>query len=102
MKVITLCGPIKFMKEFRQTEEMLTRMGFAVISPFFFEQGEGVGITKEEAWLLGRIHYKKIAISDGIFVIDVDGYIGESTKKEIEYAKLNNKTIRYYSDKSTL
>ncbi|WP_212637416.1 hypothetical protein A5821_001655 [Enterococcus sp. 7F3_DIV0205] len=102
IKVITLCGSIKFMKEFRQTEAMLTRMGFAVITPFFFEQGEEVEVTKEEALLLGKIHYKKIAIADEIFVIDVDGYIGESTKKEIEYAKLNNKNISYYSNRSTL
>lgn len=101
IKVITLCGSTKFIKEFRESEAMLTRKGFAVISPLLFEQDKSREISKEEATLFGRIHFKKIDISDEIFVIDVDGYIGESTKKEIAYAKRNNKNIKYYSNKKT-
>lgn len=43
------------------------------------------------------IHDRKIEMSDGIYVIDVDGYIGADTQREIEYAKMLNKEIRYYS-----
>lgn len=57
---------------------------------------EGFEMTKEEARMLGKIHFKKIEIADEIFVMDVGGYIGESTKREIEHARLNNKNIRYY------
>lgn len=64
----------------------------------FFEQSEGFEITEEQANLLGELHFRKIDLSDEIFVIDVDGYIGSSTKKEIEYAKEKGKAIRYYSD----
>jgi uncharacterized protein YkuJ len=72
--------------------------GNIVISLAFFEQSEGFEITQEQAELLGNIHFRKIDISDEIFVINVDGYIGNSTRKEIEYAEKKGKTIRYYSD----
>lgn len=45
--------------------------------------------------MLDDIHKRKIDMADEIFVINVDGYIGESTKSEIEYAKAHNKTINY-------
>ena len=48
--------------------------------------------TKE---MLDDMHKRKIDMSDEIFVINVDGYIGESTKSEIEYAQKHNKTVNY-------
>lgn len=98
MKVITLCGSTKFKNQFEQANAFLTLQGNIVIGLAFFEQSEGFEITQEQAELLGNIHFRKIDISDEIFVINVDGYIGNSTRKEIEYAKEKGKTIRYYSD----
>lgn len=97
MKVITLCGSTKFKKEFEQVNRYLTLKGNIVISLAFFEQSEGVEITKEQAALLGEIHFRKIDMSDEIFVIDVGGYIGSSTRKEIEYANENGKIVKFYS-----
>jgi hypothetical protein len=51
--------------------------------------------TPEQIEILGREHYKKIEISDAIFVVNKDGYIGNSTKNEIELAKKLNKEIIY-------
>ena len=45
--------------------------------------------------MLDNLHREKIEMSDAIFVVNVDGYIGESTSDEIEYAKSNGKTVRY-------
>lgn len=98
MRIITLCGSTKFKKQFEQTNAYLTLQGNIVISVAFFEHSEGIEITKEQADLLGTLHLRKIDLSDEIFVIDVDGYIGESTRKEIEYAEKKGKLIRYYSD----
>jgi len=98
MKVITLCGSTKFKNQFEQANAYLTLQGNIVISLAFFEQSEGFEITPEQAELLGNIHFRKIDISDEIFVINVDGYIGDSTRKEMEYAEKMGKTIRYYSD----
>ena len=55
-------------------------------------------LTKEQIELLKEGHLKRIEISDAIFVCNINGYIGESTKKEIEYAKELNKEIMYYDE----
>jgi hypothetical protein len=98
MKVITLCGSTKFKEQFEKANAYHTLQGNIVISLGFFEQSEGIKITQEQAELLEEIHYKKINMSDEIFVIDVNGYMGESTKKEIEYAKQQGKLVSYYSE----
>lgn len=98
MKIITLCGSTKFKRQFEQANAFLTLQGNIVISFAFFEQSEGFEITEEQADLLGNLHLRKIDISDEIFVIDVNGYTGSSTRKEIEYAGKKGKLIRYYSD----
>lgn len=97
MKVITLCGSTKFKTQFEQTNAYLTLQGNIVISLGYFEQSEGVNITQEQADLFSTIHLRKIDMSDEIFVMDVGGYIGESTNKEIKYAQQLGKSIRYYS-----
>lgn len=98
MRVITLCGSTKFKEQFEQANAYLTLQGNVVFSVAFFEQSDGFAISDDQAELLGRLHLRKIDLSDEIFVIDVNGYIGESTRKEIEYAEKTGKAIRYYSD----
>ncbi|OME86363.1 hypothetical protein BK120_09505 [Paenibacillus sp. FSL A5-0031] len=98
MAVITLCGSTKFKDQFEKANAFLTLQGNIIISVAFFEQSDGFKITEEQAELLGQLHFRKIDISDEIFVIDVDGYIGNSTKKEIQYAEEKGKAIRYFSD----
>lgn len=97
IKVVTLCGSTRFKTIFKEVEKNLTKKGIAVLSPQFSDSNDKDEITKEEKILLGKIHLKKVEISDEIFVIDFNNYLGESTKKEIEYARLNHKNIRYYS-----
>ncbi|MDP5275427.1 hypothetical protein [Chengkuizengella axinellae] len=97
MKVITLCGSTKFKEQFREAEAFLTLEGNIVISLGFFEKSEGIKITHEQEKLFKDMHFRKIDMSDEIFVIDLNGYKGESTKNEIEYAKSKGKDIRYYS-----
>lgn len=53
--------------------------------------------TDEEKEMLGRMHKERIKISDAILVVNVDNYIGNQTKSEIEFAKSLNKEIIYYS-----
>ncbi|PWW05735.1 hypothetical protein DFQ01_104297 [Paenibacillus cellulosilyticus] len=98
MKVITLCGSTKFKAQFEKANAYLTLQGNIVISVAFFEQSDGFELTAEQADLLGNLHFRKIDLSDEIFVIDVDGYIGSSTRKEIQYAQAKGLPIRYYSN----
>ena len=54
--------------------------------------------TKEEAEILDQMHKERIKLANAILVVNVDGYIGNSTKSEIEFAKSLNKEIIYYTD----
>lgn len=56
------------------------------------------GLTNDEISILGRMHKEKIRLSDAIFVVNVDNYVGESTRSEIEFARSLNKEIIYYTD----
>ena len=102
-KVITLCGSTRFKDEFLKVQKELTLKGNIVISVGLFghsgdnevweNMDEGT-LTKTKE-MLDDMHKRKIDMADEIFVINVDGYIGESTKSEIEYAKANGKAISY-------
>lgn len=102
-KVITLCGSTRFKKEFMDIQKMLTLKGNIVISVGLFghsgdsevweNMDEGT-LTKTKE-MLDDMHKRKIDMADEIFVINVDGYIGESTKSEIEYAKKTGKEVTY-------
>lgn len=105
-KVITLCGSTRFKDEFMEMQKRLTLDGNIVISVGLFghsgdnevweNMDEGT-LTKTKE-MLDDIHKRKIDMSDEIFVINVGGYIGESTKSEIEYAKRHGKTVRYLEE----
>jgi hypothetical protein len=100
--IITLCGSSRFKEAFYEAQKQLTLEGNIVFSLGFFSQAdkdawEGIGdeeIVKIKE-MLKEIHRTKIDLSDSIYVINDDGYIGESTSEEIEYAKSNGKNVRY-------
>lgn len=101
--VVTLCGSTRFKNEFYEVQKKLTLEGNIVISVGLFghsgdeEVWDGMdegtmGRTKE---MLDDMHKRKIDMADSIFVINVGGYIGESTRSEIEYAKAHGKRVEY-------
>ena len=97
MKIITLCGSLKFQKEIMSVAEKMSLEGNCVLTPVYpildnFER------TEEQLFKLKESHFKRIELSDSILVINVNDYIGKSTKLEIEYAKKLNKEIIYYTD----
>ena len=94
-KVITLCGSTKFKDDFIREQERLTLEGNIVISVGMFSGSEEKVWSSETKAMLDDIHKRKIDMADEIFVINKGGYIGESTRSEIEYAKKTNKKINY-------
>ena len=102
-KVITLCGSTRFEDEFMEAQKRLTLEGNIVISVGLFghagdaevweNMDEGT-LTKTKE-MLDDMHKRKIDMADEIYVINVGGYIGSSTKSEIEYAKATGKGILY-------
>lgn len=95
--IITLCGSTRFKDEFEMLNKHLTLEGNVVISVGLFGHAGDI-ITEEEKQLLDRIHKAKIDLCDEIYVINKDGYVGESTLSEINYAIKNGKKVSYYHD----
>lgn len=109
-KVVTLCGSTKFKKEFMQAQKDLTLQGCIVISVGLFGHSgdEEVWENMDEGTLtktkemLDDMHKRKIDMADEIFVINVGGYIGESTKSEIKYAQDTGKAVKYLEEENTM
>ena len=93
-KVITLCGSTKFKEDFERINRELTLLGNIVISVGCFGHAGDV-FTEEQKIMLDDIHKRKIDMADGIYVINRNGYVGESTRSEIRYAYLHNKTVTF-------
>ena len=93
--VITLCGSTKFKDEFLKAEKELRQDGNIVLTVEQFSHADNIPINKKEMEIFDHMHREKIKLSDMILVINQDDYIGESTKKEIEYAKSLNKHVEY-------
>ena len=96
-KVITLCGSTKFKDDFERINKMLTLSGNIVISVGCYGHSGDV-FTEEQKIMLDDIHKRKIDMADAIYIINKDGYIGESTKSEIQYAREHGKQIIYMED----
>ena len=102
-KVITLCGSTRFKDECMEAQKWLTLEGNIVISVGLFDRSgdnevwenmdEGT-LTKTKE-MLDDMHKRKIDMADEIYVINVGGYIGSSTKSEIEYAQTTGKPVRF-------
>ncbi len=97
MKIITLCGSLKFQNEMMIIAEKLALEGNCILTPTYPVM-KNIEITKEQLLKLKEEHFKRIELSDAIFVVNVNNYIGNSTNLEIEYAKKLKKEIIYYTD----
>ncbi len=95
-KVITLCGSTKFKDDFIEQQKRLTLEGNIVISVGLFgHAGDNEVWTEGTKEMLDDMHKRKIDMADEIFVINKGGYIGSSTKSEIEYALKTGKKVNY-------
>ena len=96
-KVITLCGSTRFKDDFERINRELTLLGNIVISVGCFGHS-GDTFTEEQKVMLDDIHKRKIDMSDAIYVINKDGYIGASTRSEIKYAIAHGKQVILMED----
>lgn len=98
MKVITVCGSIRFQREMMDIAMKMELMGNCMLVPIIHHNRDKDNYSKEDLEMLGKMHKEKIRLSDAILVVNVDNYIGSSTQKEIEFAESLNKEIVYYTD----
>lgn len=97
MKVVTLCGSMKFQDEMMKIAEKLALDGECVLTPIYMVT-QHPAITDEEIKRLKKEQLKRIELSDEIFVVNVGGYVGESTIAEIEYAKKMGKEVKWLEE----
>lgn len=95
-KVITLCGSTKFKEDFIREQKRLTLEGNIVISVGLFgHSGDTEVLSEGVKEMLDDMHKRKIDMADEVFVINKGGYIGSSTRSEIEYAQKHGKAVGY-------
>ena len=95
-KIVTLCGSTRFKEQFMEAQKHLTFKGCIVISVGLFgHSGDDEVCQPGTKEMLDAMHLRKIDLADEIFVINVGGYIGESTRREITYAEKTGKKVNY-------
>lgn len=92
-KIVCLTGSTKFKKEYLEYNKFFTINGLIVLTVGFFGHTDGWDGDKKK---LDELHFRKIDLADEIFVINVNGYIGESTRNEINYAIKQKKPVFYH------
>lgn len=83
--VITLCGSVRFREELERLAAELTLAGHVVLAPTALAPSTELDV--EERARLGRIHLQKVGMADEVLVVNVGGYVGESTRREIAHAR---------------
>jgi hypothetical protein len=90
-EIVCLCGSTRFVDEMRAANRDLTFAGVIVLAP-----GEADAlITHERKTALGALHLRKIDLADRVVVVNPGGYVGESTSREIAYARATGKPISF-------
>ena len=92
-EIICICGSTKYKDEIIQVQKELTLQGYVVIGMHLFSQDEGIELSEDQLHMLKEKHKLKIDLSEAIYVINPNGYIGGSTREEIEYALSKGKKI---------
>jgi len=98
-QIVTLCGSTRFRAEMTEANRRLTLAGYLVFAPGVFAH-DGDEITDVQKAALDRLHFQKIDRAAWIYVVNPGGYIGESTRREVEYAIRTGKTVQYLIDQS--
>ncbi len=94
-KIITLCGSTKFKNKFEEINRNFTLLGKIILQPGCFAHADNIIITDEQKENLDLLHKEKILMSDCIYVVNKNNYIGSSTQSEIDFAHKHNKPVFY-------
>ena len=90
-EIVCICGSVRFADEMRTANRDLTFAGVIVLAP---GEAEAV-ITDEQKAALDALHLRKIDLADRVLVVNPGGYVGESTSREIAYARATGKPVSF-------
>lgn len=99
-KIVCLCGSTRFKDAYIEVNKNETLKGNIVLSVGLYGYEENLDMSGPTKKMLDQLHLRKIDLADEVFILNVNGYIGESTKREILYASQQNKPVRYLEDYS--
>ena len=91
--VVTLCGSMRFREELERLGTELTMAGHVVLAPTALDPS--MELDPDQRALLGRIHLQRVAMADEVLVVNVGGYVGEDTRREIAYARSRGTAVSY-------
>lgn len=101
-KIVCLCGSTRFWRQFQEASLRETLAGRIVLSigaAWGTDDDHFGNLPKEEyervKAMLDELHLRKIDLADEVLILNVGGYIGNSTSQELEYAREKGKTIRF-------
>ena len=95
-RIVCLCGSTRFSEAFRTANMVETLAGRIVLTiGCDTRSDEMLGIANAVKPMLDLLHLAKIDLADEVLILNVGGYIGESTSRELEYARQWGKPIRY-------
>jgi hypothetical protein len=93
--VVCLCGSSRFKGAFEAANRTETLAGRIVLSIGMFGHHEGLDMDGPVKAMLDRLHLSKIDIAEEVLILNVDGYVGDSTRRELAYARAAGKVIRW-------
>lgn len=100
MRTYTICGSMRFAREMRDIAYMLeTQRGVNALQCAYAPNGAQP--DEHERQLLAGAHYRKIDLSDGIYVVNIGGYIGEAVSREIAYARAHGKEVLFHCEEGS-
>ena len=94
-EIVCICGSARFMDEMLAANRDLTFAGAIVVAPGVFSRPDDREITTEQKTALGELHLRKIDLADRVLVVNPGGYIGESTSREVAYARATGKPVSF-------
>jgi hypothetical protein len=94
-EIVCICGSARFVDEMGAANRELTFAGAIVVAPGVFPGTEDESMTDEQKAALGALHLRKVDLADRVLIVNPGGYIGESTRNEIAYARATGKPISF-------
>ena len=97
LKIVAICGSMKFENEMKKIAfDLETKHNMCVLQCVYNE--EKSKLSEKEIAALNSAHFRKIELSDAIYLVNLNGYIGEQVKKEIDFAQTHGKKVIFHTD----
>lgn len=90
-EIVCLCGSLRFAREMREAHLEMSLAGAIVVAPADID----VVLTDEQKAALGTLHLRRIDLADRVLIVNPGGYLGESTRREIAYARAAGKPVSF-------